>query len=1199
MDVRVQSSNRLRRHVQMLGLLAALCVCAPALAQDAATSAVTPAGGDESQGADLRAQVEPLQEQLKTLREQLTTATDLEPEDRTKIEEALNTANSSLTEADKSLSQAAADDQISEGLPKEREDLEQQQKELEESGPPVVPQDATLPELEASAAELQDKLNGLTAGNEQPDDSQTRAADRKELREQLVSLPDMIANFPETPAVNDGDPPLLTEAEKLANDSQKLEAEAQLQAVKARLSRYDAEDAYNVARLRRDVNTLKINRTEAELKAYEQRISQRRQELATERVLEACRALASAPPDEPAVKDIIRGPLVIGDDEFNGSLQLALEEAEIRIGVSQLERFLEDVRKDNRDDEKLTAALDSALNYVETLKGLNRPSMPELAARLETDQQELQQVQTWLEQAKIRVDTTGPTQALGFRLRQQRERLPNLLQVRRRRNDRLRTIEAAQNSFLDYNEQLNDWMDVDSVVKSILDGKTVSDDEQAAVRQAVQQRKADLTELVKAYTDYTKTLDDLDVKESSLIAETETFTDFVNERILWIRSNQPLDLESLRSREAFESVLKPTLLWVIVRGAGIPGVISEDLLDHFILWVVFGVLFLALLIRASALRRKLRELARIAQGRVTTAMKPTFEAWLISAAISIPWPGLILMFAWRVSVNSDTTEVSTLSQGLVQLGLAFLSLEFFRQVCRPSGLADAHFEWPDRTIILLRRTFRGLILFALPVGAVVVLLHAHRSVPGPENDAYEMLAFVVLLLILLAYLHRLLKPSTGVLREWVANRNEGWGRRLQYPIYLAGVGLCTVLTVLTVMGYYYTAQRLFEKTQITLWLVFGLVFVRALLYRALTLHRRRLALEQLRQRRAAASAAAGEATTSSVPDIPVELPPDLGHVSRQTQKLLDTTLIVVGLVALWGVWIDVLPALNYLKQWTVWEEQPLTYFDLGMAVLITLLAITAARNVPGLLEISVLQRLPLDASSRYATTTITRYLITLLGIVLVSNVIGIGWGQVQWLAAALTVGLGFGLQEIFANFVSGIIILFEQPVRVGDVVTIGEVSGVVSRIRMRSTTITDWDRKEYVVPNKEFITGRLLNWTLSDTTNRIVINVGVAYGSDTNRVHEIISRIAAEHQHVLKEPPPLVTFETFGDSSLNFVLRAYLAVLDHRLITISELNAAIHNELTRAGIEIPFPQRDLHLKSWPESLDRALAEREPEYQHDG
>jgi potassium efflux system protein len=257
-------------------------------------------------------------------------------------------------------------------------------------------------------------------------------------------------------------------------------------------------------------------------------------------------------------------------------------------------------------------------------------------------------------------------------------------------------------------------------------------------------------------------------------------------------------------------------------------------------------------------------------------------------------------------------------------------------------------------------------------------------------------------------------------------------------------------------------------------------------------------------------------------------------------------------------------------------------------MLVVVLTITAARNLPGMLEIAILEKLPFDPSVRYAVQAISRYVIVVIGIIVVSHLLGLNSSSVQWLAAALTFGLGFGLQEIFANFISGLIILFERPVRVGDVVTIDNVSGAVSRIRMRSTTILDWDRKEYIVPNKEFITGKLLNWTLSDTLNRVVIPVGVAYNSDPERVRRIILEVVQSHENVLADPPVSVGFDGFGDSALNFTVRAFLPDLSHRLDTIHDLHTRIFVRFAEEGIEIPFPQQDLHVRSIPRTIARLL-----------
>jgi potassium efflux system protein len=261
--------------------------------------------------------------------------------------------------------------------------------------------------------------------------------------------------------------------------------------------------------------------------------------------------------------------------------------------------------------------------------------------------------------------------------------------------------------------------------------------------------------------------------------------------------------------------------------------------------------------------------------------------------------------------------------------------------------------------------------------------------------------------------------------------------------------------------------------------------------------------------------------------------------------------------------------------------------------MLLLLAITfvAARNLPGLLEITLLLRLSLKTGQRFAITTLARYVVIIIGMVVAFQQIGVSWSSVQWLAAAVTVGLGFGLQEIFANFVSGLILLFEQPVRVGDVVTVGGVEGTVSRIQMRATTITDWNRKELIVPNKEFVTGQIINWTLTDQILRIVIPVGVAYGSDTVLVRKTLLDVASRNPRVLTDPPYSAWFLGFGDSALQFELRAFVRDLENFLAARHELNEGIDQAFRKAGVEIAFPQQDLHIRSitGPLPVEREIA----------
>jgi potassium efflux system protein len=437
------------------------------------------------------------------------------------------------------------------------------------------------------------------------------------------------------------------------------------------------------------------------------------------------------------------------------------------------------------------------------------------------------------------------------------------------------------------------------------------------------------------------------------------------------------------------------------------------------------------------------------------------------------------------------------------------------------------------------------------------------------------------------------------------------------------------LAVTAAAGYYYTAQQLAQRVTFTVEILVAVLIIRALLLRWTIVSQRRLAIDQARERRTAAQNEKMLDEDSPVNATRAAVKPerDLATIIIQARRLMGYSLGLAVLLGLWCTWANVLPALGVLNRIEMWKRDnsapsangvaadiiatPLkteaagtggdaaagsentrpsqasagrrnecvTLGDLLLAAVVLATTFIAAKNIPGLLEMAVLQHLPIDASARYALSMVSRYLMSIIGITLACSLMGLGWAKVQWLVTAVCVGLGFGLQEIFANFISGLIILFERPVRVRDVVTIADVTGVVSRIRLRTTTITDWDRKELIIPNKEFITGRVLNWTLSDPVNRVVINIGVAYGSDTERTAEILQRVAQEHPNVLKDPPPRVTLESFGDSALKFVLRFFLPNLDNRVTAIHDIHMGIERALREAGIEMPFPQYDVHIRS--------------------
>ena len=335
-------------------------------------------------------------------------------------------------------------------------------------------------------------------------------------------------------------------------------------------------------------------------------------------------------------------------------------------------------------------------------------------------------------------------------------------------------------------------------------------------------------------------------------------------------------------------------------------------------------------------------------------------------------------------------------------------------------------------------------------------------------------------------------------------------------------------------------------------------------------------------------------------DIPSAPPPidtsqiDIKAISRQSSQLLNT-LVVLGFAGLmWLTWSDLLPALSIfndvvLGSYTgqVFDEAgaiidtkiPITLWNLVQSAVILILTYIAAKNLPGFLEVFVLNRAGIDAGTRYAVRTILGYVIIAVGIVIGFDRLGLQWSQLRWIVTGLSVGIGFGLQKIIANFISGLIILFERPIRIGDYVTIGEQSGTVSRIKIRATTLSDLDNREILIPNEALISERVTNWTLSNSVTRLIIPVGIAYGSDTDKARDIMLDALKANPKVLDTPAPNVLFTGFGDSSLDFQLRVFLSNFEDRWPVTHTIHTEVNKALEAAGISIPFPQTDLHIVS--------------------
>lgn len=252
-------------------------------------------------------------------------------------------------------------------------------------------------------------------------------------------------------------------------------------------------------------------------------------------------------------------------------------------------------------------------------------------------------------------------------------------------------------------------------------------------------------------------------------------------------------------------------------------------------------------------------------------------------------------------------------------------------------------------------------------------------------------------------------------------------------------------------------------------------------------------------------------------------------------------------------------------------------------------AVLLSRFVRFVLDEDVFPRLRLGRGVSHAVSSMLHYSVLLLGFLLAAAAAGVEFDRLALLVGAFGVGIGFGLQNVVNNFVSGLILLFERPVQVGDTVEVGSLVGDIRRIGIRSSTVRTWKGAEVILPNSNLISDQVINWTLSDRQRRIDLPVGVAYGTDPGRVQEILLRVAREHSAILEDPPPRALFRGFGESSLDFELRAWTQHFEAWVSIQSELAVAINAGFREAGITIPFPQRDLHLQSVSPGFAGALS----------
>lgn len=679
-------------------------------------------------------------------------------------------------------------------------------------------------------------------------------------------------------------------------------------------------------------------------------------------------------------------------------------------------------------------------------------------------------------------------------------------------------------------------------------------------------------------------VDQLQTIQAELLQHSEDLRDISSQKLLWLPSVSAINLNwPAKIFRGVGEILEPSRL------SRVSQVFFVQIRSQ--IWIT--ILLAGLLIMSVYLKSELRDGIVERAGKVGFVQKDSYwhtpAVILACGLISVPI-FIVLMWLGLLFLTSNSPDPFITSLGRTSLSLSAFVLFFmtWREWNRDKSLMDAHYEIP----VTIRENITRNLDWFLPLAGVAVAV-VWLTQNSREPDVYEgvsVLAFVIAALILSLFAYRILWDKKDAFRKALSETNIL--RRHQRLLTIIVIGLPIIAAIIAMAGYYDTARELLYR----LFLSGGLFVITYVIYglitRTVLLAQRRLSLRQALERREANLKIREEKTDAEEVG---ELPPpvnyreiDVETISRQSSQLLNTLIGLGFVIILWFFWRDLLPALSVFDEVKLWSQlvtdpdgatgrEWVTLWNVMQAGAIAAIAFIAARNLPGFLEVFILNRSRLDEGTRYAIVTILGYAVIAIGMIAAFNKLGTEWSQLQWIVAALGVGIGFGLQEIIANFISGLIILFERPIRIGDYVTIGDQSGTVQRIKIRATTLSDLDNREIFIPNKELITQKVTNWTLTDTITRIIIPIGIAYGSDTEKAREIMQKVIFNNPKVLERPKSNVFFLGFGDSSLDFELRIFVRSVDDRFTVSHELHTEINKALSKAGINIPFPQRELRI----------------------
>ena len=770
------------------------------------------------------------------------------------------------------------------------------------------------------------------------------------------------------------------------------------------------------------------------------------------------------------------------------------------------------------------------------------------------------------------------TLVLSRIIQQQKQKLPTNLNIQ----GLSKQIADLRVQIFDITQKRNELYDIDAYISKIEqdENKSFTPAEKTQLTNLLTERRKVGSDLIKSLNNQLNLAISLELTQQQITQISDQIQSKLDQQSFWVKSNNPINLDWFKKlpmslKAQFDGIGKKI---------GFPT--NFDNLPYlltyvFILFVIGGLIF--------KFKESIKQRLAVINGEINTLRSDsqwhTPLALFYTALLSLSGTLWFLATCQLLGFFFVKNPQEFWEWSLSMAGYWWF-FSFILAILRPNGILVCHFGFTKESAASLQDVTKRIIV------SVVLLLNtsifSNVMDTGLANDVLgEINTIVALLFCIVIIAPRFIRTEKSLSSTTTDKRDRTIFKIVRILLQLVPV----ILIALIALGYYYTALNLIThiiNTYIA-WVVWSLV--RHTIYRGVTVASRRLAYRRLQEKRQQKQQDSSDASASD--DVVViteqEEGLDLNEVRSQLLRFADLFIWTALFVIFYYVWSDLVTVVSYLRDITLWQQtstteagvvtETISLFNLIVALIIVVITYILVRNIQGILEILLFSRVKLSQGTPYTITTLLTYILVAVGGAWAFSTLGMSWSKLQWLFAALSVGLGFGMQEIFANFVSGIILLFERPIRVGDTVTINDVTGTVAKIRIRAITMIDPDRKEVIVPNKSFVTGQVTNWALSNTVTRLVISVGVAYGSDLELVKRLLLQAANEQPSVLKDPEPRALFLTFGASTLDHELRVYVGQVSERNDTLDALNRRVNQLFAENNIDIAFNQLDIFIKN--------------------